>query len=349
MVALFHLGAQWPHVMVPKDVFPRYPDVSAYNPLFYVGFVGVQIFFVISGLVIAASCHGRTPKSFFVGRALRILPLLWTIALIACGIHLYFGAPLVPTAIATVKEMLIWPHGGWLDTVVWTLVPECVFYALVWGCMMSRADLNTSLRYLSIALLCISAAFNSYCLNTGYVGSFLPTVLLLRHGAFFALGIAIWARSAGVPRFTLIQFLALPVCVAEIYLRTRQFGLEVAPEARLSFIGPAAIWAIGLVVILIGSRMTTDRRIPWIRAAGLVTFPIYLAHKNVGGLIVMICTDFGLPVEIAVLTAIAGVCLLCWLLVSKVEPLLKPYFRSGLEMLANRIDFSRVLRIRPSA
>ena len=77
MVALFHLGTRWPAPnKMPILLYPDYPDYGAFDHLFYWGWVGVEIFFVISGYVIAGSSVGRTARAFFVGRGVRLLPLL---------------------------------------------------------------------------------------------------------------------------------------------------------------------------------------------------------------------------------------------------------------------------------
>src|SRR5436305_15044411 len=53
------------------------------------GWVGVQIFFVISGIVIANSAYGATAPSFAFGRFLRLYPAAWCAVIIrACFISL---------------------------------------------------------------------------------------------------------------------------------------------------------------------------------------------------------------------------------------------------------------------
>lgn len=349
MVACFHLFASWPHIMVPVEVFTSYPDNSAYNSIFYFGFIGVQIFFVISGFVIAASCHAHKPRAFFVGRALRILPLLWVITAISATVLIAAGAPFAPTVKAAVKSMLLWPRVGWLDNVVWTLVVECVFYGLVWGCLIIGSNIDHALRRLALVLLTISAAFNTFSLAIGYVGSFLPTLLLARHGAYFALGIAIWAGSQKLDGFRPIALLAIPVCILEIFLLMEQYNAELPLAEHLSFILPAGVWLIALAVIQIGARRTSDSVAPQLRTAGLITYPIYLAHSTIGAAAVAAASSAGLSMEASVITGLLVVALFSWLLVGVIEPLLKPGFRTGLEMLAGLLDLRGRWRARRTA
>ena len=47
------------------------------------GWIGVEIFFVISGYVIASSAEGAAPRTFLRRRAQRLLPAAWVCATIA--------------------------------------------------------------------------------------------------------------------------------------------------------------------------------------------------------------------------------------------------------------------------
>ena len=51
------------------------------------GWIGVQIFFVISGIVIANSAQSATPFRFAVSRFLRLYPAAWIAAAIICLLH----------------------------------------------------------------------------------------------------------------------------------------------------------------------------------------------------------------------------------------------------------------------
>ena len=56
------------------------------EPFTKYGFLGVQIFFIISGYVVMMSAHGKSLKQFIFSRAIRLYPAFW----IACtSIYLY--------------------------------------------------------------------------------------------------------------------------------------------------------------------------------------------------------------------------------------------------------------------
>ncbi|WAJ39786.1 acyltransferase [Pseudomonas sp. GOM7] len=157
-VVVFH------HVM---QVFFNFKADSFIGRLFAErGAVGVDIFFVISGLVIHLSSRGKaiTPWRFMLNRVLRIVPAYWLYSLIAAAI-IAFANPVMPVQEFDLHHLLLSlffipaenPGGfGLYPTlnVGWTLNYEMFFYLLfaLAFCVPER------LRLLCIAAMLVSCA-----------------------------------------------------------------------------------------------------------------------------------------------------------------------------------------------
>lgn len=97
-----------------------------------VGDAGVDVFFIISGVVIGLSTkEGSSPYRFFVKRFIRIMPLYW-IALFAFLAFRYDGWALVPETGEFLHSFFLVPVFGasWFPIVfqAWTLSFELMFY-----------------------------------------------------------------------------------------------------------------------------------------------------------------------------------------------------------------------------
>lgn len=96
-VAIFHqmfwswawvsIGVPGSERYVAADVL--YPSAAAFT---WFGWVGVEIFFVISGFVIANSASKASPTEFLLGRVLRLYPAVWIAATASFLVLVLFGS-----------------------------------------------------------------------------------------------------------------------------------------------------------------------------------------------------------------------------------------------------------------
>ncbi|WP_187291324.1 acyltransferase family protein [Cellulomonas flavigena] len=131
-VVLYHLTAT-PTVSryldaPPATAFPALNEVSRY------GWLGVQVFFVISGLVITRSAAHGSLRTFVTSRAVRLLPAYWACVVLTARLRLLWdddrrpGAGEILLNLTMVQGQLGVPS---LQVVFWTLLVELKFYLLV--------------------------------------------------------------------------------------------------------------------------------------------------------------------------------------------------------------------------
>ncbi len=93
LVVLFHVYAFGGDAPIwPADAV--HAPLSWLQPVAWMGWIGVQIFFVISGFVIAASAQASLAGPFLKKRAIRLLPALWISASLALLARALWGEPI---------------------------------------------------------------------------------------------------------------------------------------------------------------------------------------------------------------------------------------------------------------
>src|ERR1700758_4154980 len=172
-------------------------------PFTWFGWVGVEIFFVISGFVIANSASKSSAAEFLLGRVLRLYPAVWVCSSLTFLVLLLFAGGSASRFVGPwLKAMLLIPkglNGQWLDCIYWTLAAEMAFYGLGFCSLLTK---KITLRHLAFGLTIYSALFNAFALLvlSGVIRSEILyfvvlmfrvpcAAFLLSHGCFFALGI----------------------------------------------------------------------------------------------------------------------------------------------------------------
>ena len=169
---VFHHYMQLSHGFESSNALSRFFSVY--------GFLGVDLFFIISGLVIYISVVGKTisPASFAIQRVARIAPAYWVFTILTAALAVVFDNLIPKTSFDSVhffKSIFFIPAYspsgiGLLPTlsVGWTLNYEMVFYSLFsLSLFLPRKALIPAMT-IAIAVLQITAAnsdgaFSFYC------------------------------------------------------------------------------------------------------------------------------------------------------------------------------------------
>jgi len=385
-VAVFHLMFwSWAgsSINVPAG-FEHYvaADVqfSSAAPFTWFGWVGVEIFFVISGFVIANSASKSSATEFLFGRALRLYPAVWVCSTLTFLVLLLFaGGNASEFILPYLRSMLLIPKGikgQWIDCIYWTLAAEMAFYGLVFCALLTK---KVTLRHLAWGLTIYSAVFNAFSMLvlTRVIPSDMlyyvvlmfrvpAATWLLSHGCFFALGI--WLFISANRRLTALEQFAVAVaCLsgcAEIYYFSSFLLTAIPAISDQSALVPIVVWAAAVLLIAVAANKS--RRSPgaaspeaqspeepgYLRTLGLITYPLYLTHNVIGSAVIRVLIDAGLDDSLAVWVGLGLLVLLCWLICAKVEPAIRRLLReifSNFRLLPKAAPVTRATQARPTS
>lgn len=313
--------------------YPEIADVAIY------GYLGVNLFFLISGFVIAWSAENRRFTAFAIARFARLYPgYLTCMSMTALAIALFGMAPLSATLphYAANLTMLAPVFGHpFMDGVYWTIVLEIVFYgwvslALLAG-VFERWKLPLMAAWLALAML-----------NEFAIGSEAARLLFVtQYASFFIGGVLLHhMTSRGVTLEAIALAVAAFLASMNALGSTRDWMLGaygIAPSLSSLLAANAAIHLLVVAAVVFGGRL---RPRPWMVAAGALTYPLYLLHQHVGYIALNRLTPAVGRWE-AFALAVAGLIALSWLIARFVE---QPARRFIVRRFAAAVDSLALLR-----
>ncbi|HUI20021.1 MAG TPA: acyltransferase [Methylocella sp.] len=279
------------------------PSYPAFSPITDAGWVGVDIFFVISGLVIAYSANGNSPRRFAESRFFRLMPSVWiasTISVIVLLVASTYGWRwLLPTYL---RSLILTPIGPWVDGSYWTLAVEIVFYTLIFVilCKDKFGEIDKILGFGGIAVSVLAVATPALVLHFPRFGAVLESwpakLLLLHNGSEFVFGVFLYlVLFIGMTSFRLS---VLVICFLGACAQISFPGFRInAPGGGIVFVGgmetwfPLIVWIAAVLAMILSVRwnavITTRFRsaMPAVRQLGLLTYPLYLIHSPLGLLV----------------------------------------------------------------
>ena len=256
------------------------------------GYLGVQLFFVLSGYCITAAMQSaaRNPMRFrvFIQRRLRrILPPYWwslllTVAMstISCFVMHKGWFEIVPLTacdwainICLLQEPL---HAPSANVVYWSLSIEIQFYLVMTLCLL-KVDWT---EYFLVVMSLISMLYRAFPVFPSFYG----TILAL--WPQFVCGIGAYYLITGRNRFVLTPWCLLGTVVATILLSWRHEPGIWLPDGRFTF--PAKVIfciVIALVIVVLhpfDARLMRGRCVRWLAALGCISYTLYLIHEPIG-------------------------------------------------------------------
>ncbi|MGW3119180.1 acyltransferase family protein [Streptomyces sp. NPDC001107] len=334
MVAVHHYVGSW-RVDQPGNAIWGRPVSDTMPTVFHFaayGWIGVEIFFVISGFVICMSCWGRTPRDFFVSRVIRLYPAYW------------FGIAFTTAVLVVAPGPGIWDRlklrdillnftmlqsGSGVenvDRVYWTLWSELRFYLLF------MVVVATGLTYRKVVIFC--CVWGAAAMLAPVSEFHLMTLAADPEGAwFFIAGLALYLMHRFGQDLLLWGILGMAWLMGQ-----RQLGLRIDGTEHVSgWRGSVVIYTVFLLVMVAIALGATDRvRWKWLVTAGSLTYPLYLIHYVAGTTVIGQLRDAMDP-RLLVAVVIGGFLVLSWVVHRVVERPVARVLKRGLDMSFARL------------
>jgi peptidoglycan/LPS O-acetylase OafA/YrhL len=275
-VILYHYGFWGPYSHGTYLV--ALPELA---PIAQYGFLGVPVFFAISGFVIAFSAEGRTPMGFAIARFSRIYPtfvVCMTITFVAVALfgsgHFEVTARKWLYNLFIAAPMLGQPY---MDSAYWSLVIEVVFY--IWVVILMASGLFPR-RIDAIIVVWLAITFaNELTIDA----PIFEKLFIADDSGFFAVGLLIYEHFRGRRdvRFWALSALALGTAVFQAVHRLERLGVHNGGSFDPKVVIAACLISLALVFLA-----TKVKSMPLpakaVLAVGGITYPLYLLHMQIG-------------------------------------------------------------------
>jgi peptidoglycan/LPS O-acetylase OafA/YrhL len=261
-------GLRFPHV----DLVARY------------GYLGVDLFFTISGFVVLLSAWDRSSRSFLVSRAVRLYPAYWIAVTLTAFVSVAFSRGRFPVSLpqylANLTMFNSLPNIQNVDVVYWTLWAELRFYAMI----LVLTFIGITAR--RVTIFCWMWLAATFVYQAGLLPHATDLVLNTQFAHYFIAGMALCLiHRYGVTPQTLA---IVAISLGNAIYRGIGFADRVGIRYHTGIHRPvviAIIVAIFAVMLAIALKLTHRLGRPWCAVLGALTYPLYLVHAHVGFII----------------------------------------------------------------
>ena len=257
---------------VPWTTTPEIMAITQY------GYLGVQVFFMISGYVIPMSVSGKSRFQFLVGRAARLLPAFWIcLALTVAALSVAGRPPVLAQLAANIPIIAIMFGQPYIDGVFWSLTAEIIFYSWIFALAGSH---NFPARLRVFALAWLAWAVVDFVVDLPLDG-----ISNALWAPYFAIGIFIFLDQNGAKTFDRAM-ICVAVAIAAAFAWKQAVGL---PFAQTSGLNPVVV---STIIMLMAATAFFVVRVPMqgrglnvAIVCGAISYPLYLIHAEFGSIL----------------------------------------------------------------
>ncbi len=277
-VVLFHYTFRG-YAQGEKSVL-AFPELGT---IFKYGYLGVDLFFMISGFVILLTALNRDVAGFTISRITRLYPTFWACVTLTALSTLLIGGERYSVHLGQyianltmVGELL---GVRYVDGVYWSLLIELKFYFLV--CLVLALRSIDKIKFIvggwAAATLLLSFVDAPEVVNF---------VLFPEWSSYFIAGIIFCLiRLEGISLYK-ITILTVAYSLSAMYAYWRIPGFEKflrTDFSEIAVIGIISLFYLAFFMVSLGKTTLLNRK--GMLIIGAVTYPLYLIHQNIGYMI----------------------------------------------------------------
>ena len=252
----------------PFDIVARY------------GYLGVDTFFVVSGFVILYTALNTNATQFLISRVSRLYPAYWACLILTSLFIIAFDdgrfSITLPQFLANLTMVSPLLGYDYVDGVYLTLLEEIKFYAIVFLLLLVGQLHRIREVLIAWSLLSLVAIFYD-----------LPSVvrffMIAGYSHYFIAGAAFYLLKREGPGMVNVGLILMSAAQATYYLQLKAeklsdyFGTTVYAGVCIAIMGGVFV----LFALLSANRLQAINK-PQMLAFGILTYPLYLLHQNIG-------------------------------------------------------------------
>ncbi len=254
-----------------STAYPLFSNVTDY------GYLGVPLFFIISGYVIALSANNRTAIQFAVSRFVRLYPALWAGVIFTAVISAILTEEKYSAAQILANFTLLNEYLGFedIDGVYWTLKAELKFYA----CIFLLLAVGVFQRFkIWLSLWLGLTIMHTITGQPFFMGWFITP----EYSSFFIAGIAFFLIQSTEEKTFNYFILLSSLIVSSFRVYGQADGFLSNPDVAERLVSVAIVWAFYFFMFFLSiGKINIKKRNIYI-TIGALTYPLYLIH-NVAG------------------------------------------------------------------
>ena len=272
----------------------EYPYLSK---IFKDGYLGVSLFFMISGFVILLSLENKTNFTFIKSRFLRLYPAYWICLFLSFFTISFFGAPYLSVTSFDLFTNVTMFNGffklPYVDGAYWSLLIEMKFYILMCFFILLNKKHNFKVDYLITSYIVISLIPLILNINSFKIYTIFNYLFTFKYSSFFLSGMIFYMiHKVGLNLKYIFQ---LFICFAmSIFWSLKglsklehNFNIDFSETMTILYI---SIFYIIMFLISYGKLQIFNKKI--FVKLGALTYPLYLLHQNIGYIILNRFSNF---------------------------------------------------------